>query len=209
MITSESFAAHKMGNAAAIFRPVWQATPSPFSTSGGRDDQGDRSIDRDEDAATLFRQQLDDTYRKGYEDGQVAMAELNAELIAASDRLAESVETLKPQPSDALCETLLRTIRTLLQNTAGFAAPDADTLKQHCASLAALAEKDCSNAVLHIHPQDRMLLGDATYGLTLEDDLTLTRGTLSLAHADGWIEQGTDPVLNELESMIEAIKAAR
>lgn len=209
MITSESFATHKMSDAAAIFRPVWQATPSPFSTSGGDNDARARSNDRDEDTATLFRQQLDDTYRKGYEDGQVAMAELNAELIAASDRLAESVETLKPQPSDALCETLLRTIRTLLQNTAGFAAPDADTLKQHCASLAALAEKDCSNAVLHIHPQDRMLLGDATYGLTLEDDLTLTRGTLSLAHADGWIEQGTDPVLNELESMIEAIEAAR
>ncbi len=206
---SEPFAAHAMGDAAASFRPVWQAAFSPFSTSGGRDDRGERSGDRDEDAATLFRQQLDDTYRKGYEDGQVAMAELNAELIAASDRLAQSVETLKPQPSDALCETLLRTIRTLLQNTAGFAAPDAETLKQHCASLAALADKDCSNAILHIHPQDRMLLGEATYGLTLEDDLTLTRGTLSLAHSDGWIEQGTDPVLNELESMIEAIEAAR
>ena len=206
---SEPFAAHAMGNTAASFRPVWQPAFSPFSTSGGRDDQGERSGDRDEDAATLFRQQLDDTYRKGCEDGQIAMAELNAELIAASDRLAESVETLKPQPSDALCETLLRTIRTLLQNTAGFAAPDAETLKKHCASLAALAEKDCSSAILHIQPQDRMLLGEATYGLTLEDDLTLTRGTLSLAHSDGWIEQGTDPVLNELESMIEAIEAAR
>jgi hypothetical protein len=209
MITSESFAAHPLGAAGAIFRPVWQGTRSAFSSSGDDENHGARSNDQDADAATLFRQQLDDTYRKGYEDGQVAMAELNADLVAASDRLAESVVNLKPQPSDALCETLLRTIRTLLQNTAGFAAPDAETLKQHCASLAALAEKDCSNAVLHIHPHDRMLLGDATCGLTLEDDLTLTRGTLSLAHSDGWIEQGTDPVLNELEAMIEAIEAAR
>jgi flagellar assembly protein FliH len=209
MIMSEPFAAHPMGAAGAIFRPVWQGIPSPFSKSGGDEDPDERSNDHEQDATTLFRQQLDETYRKGYEDGQVAMAELNAELIAASDRLAESVASLKPQPSDALCETLLRTIRTLLQNTAGFAAPDAETLKRHCASLAALAEKDCSNAILHIHPQDRMLLGDATCGLKLEDDLTLTRGTLSLAHSDGWIEQGTDPVLNELESMIEAIEAAR
>ncbi len=208
---SEAFALRSAhGDAETLaFRPVWQAAHRPFRTARDGDVAPADDSDSDADAADYFREQLDDSYRKGFADGQAVMAEANGELIEASDRLAEAASGLKPQPGDALCETLMRTIRTLLERTAGFSEPDADTLKQHCASLAALAEKDCNNAVLHIHPQDRLLLGGDSFGLKIEEDASLTRGTLCVAHSDGWIEQGTQPVLDELEAMVASLRDAR
>ena len=205
---SEAFAPRSFEGETAAFRPVWQVAHRPFSTDAANDSVSGR-VDEEADAEAYFREQLDDSYAKGFADGQAAIAEANAELIAASDRLGEAAAGLRPQPGDALCETLMRTIRNLLERTAGFAEPDAATLRQHCASLAALAEKDCSNAVLHIHPLDRLLLGESGFGLAIEEDAAMARGTLCLAHSDGWIEQGTQPVLDELEAMIASLRDAR
>ena len=206
---SDGFAQRSFGDSAAAFRPVWQAPHQPFRSNAANDSFGDHGGDEEAEAAAYFEEQIEDSYRKGYADGQAAILEANAELIAASDRLAEAAATLRAQPGDALCETLLRTIRTLLERTAGFAEPDAATLQQHCASLAALAQKDCSNAVLHIHPLDRLLLGEQDIGLAIEEDQGMTRGTLCLSHSEGWIEQGTQPVLDELQAMIAALGDAK
>ncbi|WP_420605853.1 hypothetical protein [Novosphingopyxis sp.] len=206
---SEAFAQRSFDGGAAAFRPVWQVPPQPFRTAADNDSHVGSGVDEEADAEAYFQEQLDDSYRRGFADGQAAIAEANAELIAASDRLGEAVTGLKSQPGDALCETLLRTIRTLLERTAGFSEPDAATLQKHCASLAALAEKDCSNAILHIHPLDRMLLGEHHFDLSFEEDPSMTRGTLCLAHSEGWIEQGTKPVLDELEAMIASLGDTR
>lgn len=199
------FAQRSFAADGAAFRPVWQSPQRPFTT---RADNDADHVDEEAEAENYFREQLDDSYRRGFADGQAAIAEANADLIAASERLAEATASLRAQPGDALCETLMRTIRTLLERTAGFAEPDAATLQRHCASLAALAQKDCANAVLHIHPLDRMLIGEQTIGLAIEEDHGLTRGTLRLAHSEGWIEQGTQPVLDELEAMIASLSQA-
>ncbi len=201
---SNGFAQRSFAHEGSTFRPVWQTPPQAFRTRADNDIP-EEEIDEQAAAEAYFREQLDDSYRKGFADGQAAIAEANEELIAASDRLAQSAATLRAQPSDALCETLMRTIRTLLERTAGFSEPNPETLRQHCASLAALAKKDCADAVLHIHPLDRMLLGEETFGLAIEEDASLVRGTLSLSHSEGWIEQGTQPVLDELEAMIASL----
>jgi len=204
---SDGFAARSFANEGSSFRPVWQSPQQPFQTRADND-VVEEEVDDQAAAEAYFREQLDDSYRKGFADGQAAIAEANAELIAASERLSQSAASFRAQPSDALCETLMRTIRTLLERTAGFAEPNPEVLKQHCASLAALAKKDCADAVLHIHPLDRMLLGDENFGLAIEEDASLPRGTLSLSHSDGWIEQGTQPVLDELEAMIASLGSA-
>lgn len=209
---SEGFARRSFETVDAdAFRPVWQTPLQPFRSNAANDSAPpeNTAADDEAEATAYFEEQIADSYRRGFADGQVAMAEANEELAAASEALALAAASLKPQPGDALCETLLRTIRTLLERTAGFAEPDGETLRKHCASLAALAEKDCSNAVLHIHPLDRMLLGEQDFGLAMEEDHAMTRGTLSLAHSEGWIEQGTQPVLDELEAMIASLGAAR
>lgn len=193
------------------FRPVWQVESTPFRLfeNGAAPSGATADPQADEGAEDDFAEQLADSYRRGFADGQAAIGEANADLRAASEQLAHACDTLKAQPGDMLAETMLRTVRNLIEKTAGFSQPDAAMLEDHCQSLAALARKECANAVLHIHPDDRVLLDDTEFGVPLQDDPSLTRGTLSLAHADGWIEQGVQSMLDEIDTMIEALESAR
>lgn len=193
------------------FRPVWQVESTPFRLfeNGAPPADGASEPHTDEDAEDDFAEQLADSYRRGFADGQAAIGDANADLRAASEKLAEACDTLKAQPGDMLAEAMLRTVRNLIERTAGFSQPDVAMLEHHCQSLATLARKECANAVLHIHPDDRVLLGDAEFGVPLQDDAALMRGTLSLAHADGWIEQGVQSMLDEIDTMIEALESAR
>lgn len=196
-------------DAPAVFRPVWETAPEPFRTFDPGSRAGAAQSEQQASDAKSREEELQDIYQKGFADGQAAMAEANADLLAASQKLEGAAASLKAQPGDAVAETLLRTVRRLIEETAGFAAPDARKLEDNCRALAAIAAKECANAALHIHPEDHAMLGDAQIGVVLRDDPSLTRGTLSLAHDDGWIEQGTKSMLDELDAMIETLQAAR
>ena len=207
---SEAFALRSFAPQQSPFRSVWSNDSSAFQSNGTQQPAAPEQpaaspVDEMAQAEAYLQEQLDDSYRKGFADGQAAIAQANDELMACSERLASAVEALKPRPGNALCETLVRTIRQLLDRTAGFSEPSAETLQQHCQTLATMAQKDCTNAVLHLHPLDRALLGEQDFGLTMEEDASMTRGTLSLSHSEGWIEHGTQPVLDELESMLATL----
>jgi hypothetical protein len=101
---------------------------------------------------------------------------------------------------------LLHTMMQMLERSSGFAEPDAAVLEKHCTSLAALVTRDMRGSALHLHPEDRVLLGDADCGLVLTPDPSIRRGTVSLNHADGWIEQGTQPMLDALQGLIDDLE---
>jgi flagellar assembly protein FliH len=160
-------------------------------------------------AGPSIDQQIADAYHQGVADGQKAVldtAELDA--IAAS-QLALAIENLKPQLSDTICISLMRAIKALLERSTGFHQPDEDILRQHCETLAKLVTKDMSAASLHLHPDDLAMLGDTEHGLPLHADASLRRGTLRLAHGDGWIEQGTQPLLDELQNLLDQIETGQ
>ena len=195
--------------AQSAFRPVWETASEPFRTLDPASRAEASKSAQPQTDGKCHEDELQKIYQKGFADGQAAMTEANADLLAASDKLERAAASLKAQPGDAVAETLLRTVRRLIEETAGFSIPDALKLEDNCRALAAIAAKECTNASLHIHPEDRALLGDAQVGVVLRDDASLTRGTLSLAHDDGWIEQGTKSMLDELDAMIETLQAAR
>lgn len=196
-------------NLKSAFRPVWQCDDMPFRSFDHARTENCNDTPPAANEADDWAEQLEDSYRKGFAEGQAVVAEANADLLAASERLAQAAASLKAQPGDAMAETLLVTVRQLIEQTAGFAQPDTQMLERNCRALAVIAAKECTDAVLHIHPDDRALLNEADVGVTLQDDYSLMRGTLSLAHAEGWIEQGTKSMLDELDSMIEAMRSAR
>ena len=156
-----------------------------------------------------LQQHVDKAYQRGFDEGQKLMAEANSELMAISERLTVSIDNLKPVLSGQLCEIILGALSALLENTAGFAVPDGELLAKRCNDLAALAERELTKAQLHIHPDDRALIGNAPIGLQVIDDPALLRGTISIEHQDGYLEQGTQPVLDELKAMLDEMELAR
>lgn len=198
------------------FHPIWSNSgedsfnSSANSHGGATTKVADHSHDETQIVPdTLLQKQVDEAYQRGFDEGQKVMADANTELIAVSERLSASIDSLKPVLSGQICEIILGALSALLENTAGFAVPDHEILAKRCNDLAILAQRELTNAQLHIHPADRALLGDAQIGLPVIDDPNLMRGTISIAHQDGYLEQGTQPVLDELKAMIDALELAR
>lgn len=177
----------------------------PSSGNSGQADAGQA----EETQQQLLQQQINEAYQRGFDEGQKVTAEANSELIDISGKLEASLGNLKPVLSDQLCEAILVTISTLLERTANFAVPDADLLRQRCDALASLAHRELSKAQLFVHPEDRLLIGETDIGLPIVDDPDLVRGTLRIDHEDGFIEQGTQPVLDELAALLDELEMAR
>lgn len=208
---------------AAQFMPVWQMQSSPtvfrpsqiFSSMSdfASGDQAPEAVD------FAFEDDLDDeliveeapsadellvqAYDQGVADGIAqAQAEMQAS-DAATQALAQAVLALRPQLSQGLCAMLLHTMKQMLERSSGFVEPDAAVLEKHCRSLATLVTRDMRGSALHLHPDDLKLLSGAECGLVLTPDPSIRRGTVSLNHADGWIEQGTQPMLDALQGLID------
>lgn len=207
----------------AQFMPVWQmqATPEAFRPSqifssmsdfasaedvhepldfGLEDELPDDLIVEEGPSAD---EMLAQAYEQGVADGIAqAQADLQSSDVA-SQALAQAVLALRPQLSQGLCTMLLHAMKQMLERSSGFVEPDAAVLEKHCRSLATLVTRDMRGSALHLHPDDLKLLGDAEYGLVLTPDPSIRRGTVSLNHADGWIEQGTQPMLDALQGLID------
>jgi flagellar biosynthesis/type III secretory pathway protein FliH len=210
----------------AQFLPVWQMQasasafrPSPIFASMeefasaddhpapldfGEEDHFDEDLLIDEGPSQ--EELLVQAYDQGVADG---IAQAQAEMQAsegATEALAKAITALRPQLSQGLCAMLLHAMKQMLERSSGFAEPDAAVLEKHCRSLATLVTRDMRSSALHLHPDDLKLLGDAECGLVLTPDPSIRRGTVSLNHADGWIEQGTQPMLDALQGLIDDLE---
>ncbi|WP_017672137.1 hypothetical protein [Blastomonas sp. AAP53] len=208
---------------AAQFMPVWQMQAAPtafrpsqifssmsdFASADQAPEPMDFAFDGDLDDDVIVEEgpsadeMLVQAYDQGVADG---IAQAQAEMQsndAATQALAQAVLALRPQLSQGLCAMLLHAMKQMLERSSGFVEPDAEVLEKHCRSLATLVTRDMRSSALHLHPDDLKLLGDAECGLVLTPDPSIRRGTVSLNHADGWIEQGTQPMLDALQGLID------
>lgn len=215
-----------MATGEAQFMPVWQMQPaasafrpSPIFSSmadlaeadlhAQPMDYGlDAMVDDDMmvEEGPSPEEMLVQAYDQGVADG---IAQAQAEMQAsdgATQALAQAIIALRPQLSQGLCAMLLHAMKQMLERSSGFAEPDAAVLEKHCRSLATLVTRDMRGSTLHLHPDDLKLLGDAECGLVLTPDASIRRGTVSLNHADGWIEQGTQPMLDALQGLIDDLE---
>ncbi|WAC23183.1 FliH/SctL family protein [Blastomonas sp. SL216] len=215
-----------MATGEAQFMPVWQMQPaasafrpSPIFSSMadlaeadlhaqpmdyGLDAMADDDMMVEEGPSP--EEMLVQAYDQGVADG---IAQAQAEMQAsdgATQALAQAIVALRPQLSQGLCAMLLHAMKQMLERSSGFAEPDAAVLEKHCRSLATLVTRDMRGSTLHLHPDDLKLLGDAECGLVLTPDASIRRGTVSLNHADGWIEQGTQPMLDALQGLIDDLE---
>ena len=69
--------------------------------------------------------------------------------------------------------------------------------------LAELVDQDQKGASLVLHPDDIGLIDKDICKLPLRGDEKMLRGNLKLSHSGGWVEKGSEVVLDELRVLID------
>jgi flagellar assembly protein FliH len=159
-----------------------------------------------EDEATARENQA---YARGLADGRRTVeAEYAAERQALAE-LADSLETLKPEPSLPLALLLAETVDRLVREIVGEVDIDGLKLLARAKAAAGLIGEATQPARLRLNPADVEYLAPAGLEIALEADDSLPRGTLLLETAEGWIEDGPAVRLDRLRAELDRMAAAR
>ncbi|HEY9090358.1 hypothetical protein [Parasphingorhabdus sp.] len=142
-------------------------------------------------------------YRKGWEDGQAALAEEQAADNQAAIVLADAIRHVNDLYSTGSFSLILNAIESLFRRCSELAMPDPLLLEAWAVQLADRIDQDQKGASLILHPDDLKLIDQNLCKLPLRADPTLLRGNLKLSHAGGWIERGSETVLEELRALID------
>lgn len=148
-------------------------------------------------------------YARGLADGR---ATVEAEFAAERDaigRLAETLQSLRPEPTLPLAMLLAETVDRLVKQIAGEIEIDGLTLLARAKAAAALIGEATQPARLKVHPEDLALFEDCDLDIPVEADLALERGAIMVETADGWIEDGPAIRLERLRAELDKVAATR
>ncbi|GAA4826563.1 hypothetical protein GCM10023232_25800 [Sphingosinicella ginsenosidimutans] len=150
-----------------------------------------------------------DPYELGIAEGRrVAGLEYAAERDAMA-RLAESLEVLRPEPTNALALLLAETVDRLVREVIGQVEIDPMTLLARAREAAALIGENVEPSKLRVHPDDAELLAPAALDIEIAPDATLQRGTVVLETGHGWIEDGPAVRLERLRAELDKMAAPK
>ncbi len=147
-------------------------------------------------------------YKKGWEDGQAALAEEQASANQESEALAEAIRHLNDLSSPGSFAFILSAVESLFKRCAELMIPDPALLQAWALQLAELVDQDQKGATLILHPDDVSLIDSNICKLALRGDESMLRGNLKLSHSGGWIEKGSEVVLDELRTLIDELSGA-
>ena len=185
------------------FQPLYSASASAMHAETGNGDipsNGPEPVSAD--------QALADAYARGFAEGErLKEAALAADQLQV-DRLTNALLELKPQSDAVMTKMLLKCVSTLTRQMIGRVEPDSLFLQEQAEKLGNLIQDGMRDATLHVHPEDLNLFGEFECGVNVTADPGLMRGTLRLVHGDGWIEQGSQPLLDELQAMLDEMEQA-
>jgi flagellar assembly protein FliH len=186
MTTLGSFAIERLE--AAGFKPSWAAESepsSPFSGAAGSSP--------------------DDLFERGFEEGRRAAEQEMAEARAAITRLAESLDVLRPEPTNALALLLAETVERLVRQIVGQVDVDAALLLARADAAAALIGGETAPARLRVNPADLPFFIGARVPVEIMADPSIERGGLKLETGQGWIEDGPSVRLDRLRAELDRL----
>ncbi|MEP2988241.1 MAG: hypothetical protein ABJN65_05435 [Parasphingorhabdus sp.] len=146
---------------------------------------------------------FDVAYKKGWEDGQAAIADDEADNSNAVGELSAAIGRLNDLYSRGSFEFILKAIESLFRRCAELAVPDEKLLQAWATQLAETVDEDQKGATLVLHPADLILIDPEECKVPLSADETMLRGNLKLSHSGGWVEKGSEVVLDELRALID------
>ena len=183
----------------AIERTPPMFTPWGSGSTGGDSDDALREMEVETIRADAFAEAWNEGRR-------TAELEFSAERDALA-RLAESLEVLRPEPTHALALVLAETVERLVRQIVGEVAVDPDLLARRAAAAAALVRDQTGPTRMRLNPDDLPLLDAAQIPVELAADSSLTRGSLVLETAEGWIEDGPAIRLERLRAELDRMAA--
>lgn len=181
----------------AVFTP-WS------SEDEARANGGDRATEGDEAGAEPAEL---DAFTQGFEEGRRTVELELADEREALARLAESLDCLRPEPTGALAALLAETVERLVRQIVGEVEIDAALLVRRTEAAAQLIGEEVAPAKLRVHPDDVETLSAARLAVAVSADETLTRGTIRLETAEGWLEDGPEVRLDRLRGELDRIGA--
>lgn len=214
---SDADAANSFGNDDVI--PLWRTTVdqkqfSSWTTGLGADgakpdsdgfsgfvgrDLPKKSVPVHDEDADIFSV----AYKKGWEDGQAAVENDHETSSQESDALADAILQLNDLSSRGSFTFILSAVESLFRRCAELAVPDPGLLQAWATQLAELVDDDQKGVTLVLHPHDLSLIDGNICKLALRGDESMLRGNLKLSHSGGWIEKGSEVVLDELRTLID------
>lgn len=169
-----------------------------FTSFAGRSSpaETERPVDQDADIFGV-------AYKKGWEDGQSALADEHASSNRDSDALAAAIQHLNDLSSPDSFAFILSAVESLFKRCSELAVPDPVLLQAWAMQLAELVDQDQKGITLVLHPDDVGLIDTTVCKVALRGDAAMLRGNLKLSHSGGWIEKGSAVVLDELRTLID------
>ncbi len=175
-----------------------------FQSFGGTEGGNDASS-----ATTPEEDIFEAAYRKGWEDGQAAVAAERGQEDQAAANIADAIRYLNDLHSTGSFALILNAIESLFRRCSELAVPDPILLQAWATQLADKIDQDQKGASLILHPDDVALIDQNACKLTLKPDPSMLRGNLKLSHAGGWIEKGSEVVLDELHALIDEFSGSQ
>lgn len=180
---------------------AWRST-QPGQPSGGEAPDDAEPVDPIEQAAR-------DAFLQGFREGERVTREAQTLDEAARADLATAIGQIAQSGEGALATMLSQAVSRLVGQIIGEVPIDETLLQERCTAVAAYIGGDEAQAVLEVNPQDMPLLDGAAMGVTLAPNPELSRGSVRLATADGWVEDGPDVRLARLKTLMDDMEGRR
>ncbi|WP_129794316.1 hypothetical protein [Sphingosinicella sp. CPCC 101087] len=177
----------------------------PLGSSEPHNDSGEPPLTAEQ---ALLRAQAE-AYAKGYDEARRTVEQEVAAERAAIARLAESLEVLRPEPTNALALLLAETVDRLVREIIGSVEIDPNLLLARARAAAELIGENVEPSRLVVHPEDLPLLEPAGLPVDLATNPDLPRGTVVLETGHGWIEDGPAVRLDRLRAELDKMAAKR
>ena len=198
----EAFGAQAQGGA---FRNLYGSEPNAQAwniTSPGQTTQVAQPDDQDDPLEQAAQAGFVQGFQEGERLTREAMEADNAARLALAGALDQLVLAGEGTLASLLSQAVLRLVRQIM----GEVPVDETLLAARCAAVAACIEGDASQAALEVHPDDLPLLAAEHSGVTLTANPALARGSVRLATAEGWVEDGPDIRFARLQALLNDLE---
>jgi len=144
-----------------------------------------------------------EAFLQGFQEGERITRETAEVDNAARAQLAASVAQIAQAGEGTLATMISQAVIRLVSQIMGEVAVDEALLKERCIAVAACIDAEDSKAVLEVNPEDLPLLEMEAVGVRLAANPSLSRGSVRLATAEGWVEDGPDVRLARLKALMD------
>lgn len=150
-----------------------------------------------------IEQAAQEAFVQGFQEGERVTREAAALDDSARAELAQAITLLAQSGEGAMAAMLSHAVIRLVTQIIGEVPIDEHLLKARCEAVAACIDGDDAKAVLEVNPEDLPLLQAEEVGIALAANPELPRGSVRLATADGWVEDGPDVRLDRLKALMD------